>query len=174
MTFEEFAAARLPAVLRLAAVLAGDRATAEDLAQEVLIRAHARWASIGSMDRPDMYVRKMLVNEFLGWRRRSWRLVPAGSAREAADRAEPDHALRYAEREALLADLGRLPRQQQAVLVLRYYEDCTDTEIAGLLGCSPGTVRGYASRALATLRVARRPDIGPRPVGRTGRTEERF
>lgn len=116
MTFEEFAAARLPAVLRLAAVLAGDRATAEDLAQEVLIRAHARWDSIGSMDRPDMYVRKMLVNEFLGWRRRSWRLVPAGSAREAADRAEPDHALRYAEREALLADLGRLPRQQQAVL----------------------------------------------------------
>jgi RNA polymerase sigma-70 factor (sigma-E family) len=153
MTFEEFAATRLPAVLRFAAVLAGDGATAEDLAQEVLIRAYRRWDRIGGLDRPEFYVRKMLVNEFLSWRRKSWRLIPAGDARAASDRATPDHALRHAERDALLAELGKLPRQQRAVLVLRYYEGCGDAEIAKLLGCTPGTVRGYASRALAALRV---------------------
>jgi DNA-directed RNA polymerase specialized sigma24 family protein len=123
MTFEEFAATGLPALLRFAAVLAGDRATAEDLAQDVLIRAYSQWARIGHLDRP-----------------------------------EPDHAQQHADREALLAELAKLPRRQRAVLVLRYYEGCTDTEIAGLLGCTPGTVRGYASRALAALRVELSPN----------------
>jgi RNA polymerase sigma factor (sigma-70 family) len=59
----------------------------------------------------------------------------------------------YTERQALLAELGKLPRRQRAVLVLRYYEDRDDAEIAELLGCTPGTVRSYASRALAALRV---------------------
>ena len=81
MTFEEFAAGRLPGVLRFAAVLTGDRALAEDLAQEVLIRAHSRWRTIGSLDRPEYYVRKMILNEFLHWRRREWRLIPSGPAR---------------------------------------------------------------------------------------------
>ncbi len=80
MTFEEFAATRLPALLNFAAVLAGDRAIAEDLSQEVLLRAYSRWDRIGSLERPDFYVRKMILNEFLSWRRRSWRLVPAGDA----------------------------------------------------------------------------------------------
>jgi RNA polymerase sigma-70 factor (sigma-E family) len=152
MTFEEFAATRLPAVLRFAAVLAGNRATAEDVAQEVLIRAYSRWDKIGGLDKPEFYVRKMVLNEFLSWRRRSWRLIPAGDA-AGRDLSEPDHALQHAEREALLAEIGKLPRQQRAVLVLRYYEGCGDAEIAELLGCTPGTVRGYASRALAALRV---------------------
>jgi hypothetical protein len=73
MTFEEFASAHLPAVLRFAAVLAGDRAAAEDLAPEVLIRAYSRWDRIGGLDRPEFYVRKMILNEFLSWRRRSAR-----------------------------------------------------------------------------------------------------
>jgi RNA polymerase sigma-70 factor (sigma-E family) len=153
MTFEEFAAARLPAVLRFAGVLTGDRALAEDVVQEVLIRVHAHWSQIGPMDRPELYVRKMIVNEFLSWRRRSWRLVPAGQGRDIDDRLCPDHAFRHAERDALLAELGKLPRRQRAVLALRYYEGLSDTEIAKVLGCTPGTVRGYASRALAALRV---------------------
>ena len=161
MTFEEFAAERMPGVLRFAAVLAGDRATAEDLAQEVLIRAYSRWDRIGCVDRPDLYVRKMILNEFLSWRRRSSR-EPSVSrpALEFADSA-PDHAQQYTEREALLGEVSKLPRRQRAVLVLRYYEDRADTEIAELLGCSPGTVRSHASRALATLRVG----MGPRAYG---------
>jgi RNA polymerase sigma-70 factor (sigma-E family) len=161
MTFEEFAAARLGAVLRFAAVLTGDRALAEDVVQEVLIRAHGRWEVIARLDRPEAYVRKMIVNEYLSWRRRSWRLVPSGAGTDVDARLVPDPAVDHAERDALLAELARLPRRQRAVLVLRYYEALSDAEIAEVLGCAPGTVRGYASRALAALRVdlsgARRP-----------------
>jgi RNA polymerase sigma-70 factor (sigma-E family) len=153
MTFEQFAAQRLPALLRFAAVLTGDPAQAEDLAQDVLIKAHGRWSSIGTLDRPEYYVRKMLLNEFLSWRRRAWRLVPAGLGSEVDTRQVPDHAAGYAERDALVAELGKLPPRQRAVLALRYYEGLSDTEIADALGCSPGTVRGYASRALAALRI---------------------
>src|SRR5690348_16823741 len=109
MTFEEFAAERMPGVLRFAAVLAGDRATAEDLAQEVLIRAYSRWDRIGCMDRPELYVRKMMLNEFLGWRRRSSRQIPAGDAALEPVGPAPDHAQECTEREALLAELGKLP-----------------------------------------------------------------
>jgi RNA polymerase sigma-70 factor (sigma-E family) len=152
VTFEEFAASRLPAVLAFAAVLTGQRATAEDIAQEVLIRAYARWNMIGSLERPEFYVRKMVLNEFLSWRRRSWRLIPAGDAADPGQ-STLDPADQYADRSALLAEIGKLPRRQQAVLVLRYYEDRSDAEIGELLGCRPATVRSYASRALAALRV---------------------
>jgi RNA polymerase sigma-70 factor (sigma-E family) len=155
MRFEEFAAARLPAVLRFAGVLTADRALAEDVVQEVLIRASSRW---DQLDHPELYVRKMIVNEYLSWRRRSWRLLPKGSADEVDDRVTPDHAGLYAERDALLAELGKLPRRQRTVLVLRYYQGLSDAEIADVLGCTPGTVRGYASRALAALRVELSPN----------------
>jgi RNA polymerase sigma-70 factor (sigma-E family) len=153
MTFEEFAATRMPGVLRFAAVLAGDRATAEDLAQEVLIRAYSRWDRIGGLDRPEFYVRKMLLNEYLSWRRRSARQIPAGGSDIETASPAPDPAADYTELDALLARLGKLPRRQRAVLVLRYYEDRSDSEIAKLLGCSAGTVRSHASRALAALRL---------------------
>jgi RNA polymerase sigma-70 factor (sigma-E family) len=159
MRFEEFAAARLPAVLRFAGVLTGDRRLAEDVVQEVLIRVHKRWPQISELDRPELYVRKMVVNEYLSWRRRSWRLIPGGAAQDVDDRLAPDHALSYAERDALLTELDKLPRRQRAVLVLRYYEDLRDSEIAEVLGCAPGTVRGYASRALAALRVELAPHV---------------
>jgi RNA polymerase sigma-70 factor (sigma-E family) len=158
VTFEEFAASRLHGVLAFAAVLTGQRATAEDIAQEVLIRAYARWDTIGGLDRPEFYVRKMVLNEFLSWRRRSLRMIPVGDAAIPADRIF-DLADQYADRSALLAEIAKLPRRQRAVLVLRYYEDRSDAEIAELLGCRPGTVRAYASRALAALRV----EMGPQP-----------
>ena len=161
MTFEEFAATRMPGVLRFAAVLTGDLADAEDLAQEVLTRAYSRWDRIGGLDRPDLYVRKMILNEYLSWRRRSARQIPVGAGTLEPASAASDHAQQYIEHEALLAELGKLPRRQQAVLVLRYFEDRGDAEIAELLGCSPGTVRSHASRALAALRV----DMSPRAVG---------
>ncbi len=153
MTFEEFAAARLPAVLRFAAVLTGDRGLAEDVVQEVLIRANARWQVIENLDRPESYVRKMIVNEYLAWRRRSWRLVLSSAGSGIEGLPTPDPAAGYAEREAMLAELTKLPRRQRAVLVLRYYEGLSDQEIADVLGCKPGTVRGHASRALAALRI---------------------
>jgi RNA polymerase sigma-70 factor (sigma-E family) len=167
VTFQEFATSRLPAVLAFAAVLTGQRATAEDIVQEVLIRAFTRWDMIGRLDQPEFYVRKMVLNEFLSSRRRSWRLVPGGDTVTAAGSAS-DLADAYAERDALLAEVCRLPRRQRAVLVLRYYEDRSDAEIARLLGCRPATVRAFASRALAALRVEMRPQPGSLASSREG------
>jgi RNA polymerase sigma-70 factor (sigma-E family) len=164
MTFEEFAVARLPAVLNFAAVLSGDRALAEDLAQEVLTRAYAQWDKIGRLDRPEAYVRKMILNEFLAWRRRSWRTTAVADPGTRLTSSAPDHASVHAERSSLLTELGKLPRRQRAVLVLRYYEGCRDAEIAELLGCRPGTVRGYASRGLAALRIELRPGLSRTPA----------
>lgn len=152
MTFEELVARRLPALLRFAAVLAGDRAQAEDVVQEVMIRAHRDWDRLSRLDRPELYIRKMVINEFLSTRRRSWRLVPSGRGSDLDHRVTPDYATGHAERDALLAELATLPPRQRAVLVLRYYEGLPDTAIAELLGCALGTVRSCASRALVTLR----------------------
>ena len=95
----------------------------------------------------------MIVNEYLAWRRRSWHLMLSGASSDIEGLPTPDPAASYAEREAMLAELGKLPRRQRAVVVLRYYEGLSDQEIADVLGCKPGTVRGHASRALAALRV---------------------
>jgi RNA polymerase sigma-70 factor (sigma-E family) len=152
MTFEEFAAARLPALLRYAVMLTGDRELAQDVVQEVMIRAHGRWWRIRRADRPDLYVRRMVTNEFISTRRRrALRTVPLEHL--TAGPVHPDHADAATDSDELWLRLADLPRQQRAVLVLRYYEGLPDTEIADVLGCSSGTVRGYASRALATLRL---------------------
>jgi len=153
VTFDEFVNRHLPAVLHFAAVLTGDRTSSEDIVQEVLIRAHARWSRISALDRPEFYVRKMVLNEFRSARRRSRRLVPAGSATDVDDRVVPDHAIGHADRAVLLTEIAKLPAQQRAVVVLRYYEGLADADIADLLNLAPGTVRGYASRALAALRI---------------------
>jgi RNA polymerase sigma-70 factor (sigma-E family) len=147
MRFEEFTAARLPALLRYAMLLSGDREQARDLVQEVLARALVKWGRIGTIEEPYAYVRRMVTNEFLSWRRRrKLTTVPLDEAHEAAT-PEPDTP------DDLRGLLARLPGRQRAVLVLRYYEDLTDDEIAAALGCRVGTVRGYASRGLAALRI---------------------
>jgi RNA polymerase sigma-70 factor (sigma-E family) len=151
VTFEEFAATRLDAVLRFAVVLTNDRGLAEDVVQEVLIRAHRRWPQIEGMEYPEAYIRRMVVNEFLSWRRKWARYVPYAEVDPSA--REPDHAEAHAERTALLGEVGKLPRRQRAVLVLRYYEGLSDAQIAETLGCAETTVRGYAFRGLAALRI---------------------
>jgi len=151
MTFEEFTSSRLPALLRFAGVLAGERGLAEDVVQEVLLRTHQRWAHIGALDAPELYVRRMITNEYLSWRRRWARVVPY--AEVGITDAAADHVGAHAERDALIAELRRLAPRQRAVLVLRYYAGLSDVEIAAELGCTAGTVRGYASRGLAALRV---------------------
>ena len=148
MEFEEFVAARSPALLRYAMLLAGDREQARDLVQEVLTRALVKWPRIERADEPYAYVRRMLTNEYLSWRRR--RRIPTVPLLEDTDRPAPVAPEHGTDLWNLLAEL---PRQQRAVLVLRYYEGLTDDEIAGVLGCRGSTVRAYASRALASLRI---------------------
>jgi RNA polymerase sigma-70 factor (sigma-E family) len=167
--FEELVLARGEALLRFALMLSGDRHAAEDLVQTVLARAYPRWSRISAMEQPVAYLKAALVNEHLRWwRRRSSRELPVAEltdrevARQAAGREAvraagwevADPASAYASRDAAWALLARLPRRQRAVLVLRYYEDLSDAEIAAILRCAPATVRSQAARALATLRSA--------------------
>ncbi len=155
MIFEDFVKVHGPRLSRFAAVLCGDRWLAEDVMQEVLARAHGRWTAIAGMDQPDAYIRRMIVNEFLSWRRKLQRTILMSDVPEYSQVADP--ASQHADRAVLVAELAKLPRKQRTVIVLRYYAGLSDPEIATDLGCSPGTVRSHASRALATLRVEMRP-----------------
>ncbi|WP_436774982.1 SigE family RNA polymerase sigma factor [Yinghuangia sp. YIM S09857] len=161
MEFEEFAAVRTPALLRYAYMLCGDRELARDLTQEVLIRSLVKWRRVSRAEHPDAYLRAMLTNEFLSLRRRKVVATVAvpydGIAELGAKTASPEGE--YAERAAMMQRLGTLPRRQRAVVVLRYYEDLSDAQIAEILGCRESTVRAYAARALAALRV----EMAPRP-----------
>jgi RNA polymerase sigma-70 factor (sigma-E family) len=150
MRFEEYAAARLPALLRYAVLLSGDRDEAHDIVQEVLTRALVKWDRITKIEEPHAYVRRMLTNEFLSLRRRRRiRTVPLDPGHEPPAPPGPEPG----DGDELWRLLGGLPRQQRAVLVLRYYEGLTDDQIGEALHCRAGTVRGYASRALAALRI---------------------
>ncbi|TDX04001.1 SigE family RNA polymerase sigma factor [Kribbella sp. VKM Ac-2566] len=151
MTFEEWAPSQRGRLLGFATVLCGGPDLAEDVVQEVLLRVHSKWDVISRMDHPDAYIRRMLVNEFLSWRRKWARIEPHGVVEVM--RAAPDHATAVADRMELLTQLCKLPKRQRAVIVLRYLCGQGDAEIAETLRCSPVTVRGYASRALATLRI---------------------
>jgi RNA polymerase sigma-70 factor (sigma-E family) len=153
--FDEFVADRLDRLLRYATAMTCDKHLAGDIVQDVLLRARGRWARISAMDAPYLYVKRMVTNEYLSWRRRrAARDVTASHT--ALDEVAPpvaDHAVRHAERDAMRRRIAVLPRRQRAALVLRYYEDSTDAEIAAVLGCTESTVRSHISRALKTLRV---------------------
>lgn len=155
MTFEQYVEGNLDRLFRFAAVLTGERGLAEDVVMETLIRVHAQWHRIEDLDRRDAYIRRMIVNEYLSWRRKWSRFVPVAEVNDR--RAEGDLAAQHAVRAELVAQLRRLPRRQRAAVVLRFYEGLDDAEIATILGCQAVTVRGYISRALSTLRVELHP-----------------
>jgi RNA polymerase sigma-70 factor (sigma-E family) len=149
-SFTDFAEARLPALLRYAYLLCGDRQLAEDVVQTVLARTYAAWPGVKTKGNPEAYVRRAIVNAFVNrWRRRVHE-EPVANVPEYAQPAE--RAQLYEEHAAMWAALGRLPQRQRAVLVLRYYEDLTEAEIAATLRCSLGTVKSQASRGLDKLR----------------------
>ncbi|MER7006697.1 SigE family RNA polymerase sigma factor [Dactylosporangium sp. NPDC000555] len=156
MTFEEFVSARFGALLRYATVVTWDLHLAEDITQNVLVRVQGRWARIARLGAPEAYVKRMIVNEFLSWRRRrAARLVPLSTeGLEALAVPLPDPAGFRDERDAMMRLIAALPRQQRAVIALRFYEDQSVEEIAGVLGCREVTVRTHLSRALTALRAA--------------------
>jgi RNA polymerase sigma-70 factor (sigma-E family) len=153
VTFDDWASTGLDRLLRFAAVLCGSSSLAEDVVQDVLIKALGRWDTVQAADRPDSYLRRMVVNEYLSWRRKWLRIVPHMDMELRVDDHAVDPAIGVVDRDQIVAELAKLPRPQRAVLVLRYYCGYSDSEIVDLLGCSPSTVRSYASRALAALRV---------------------
>ena len=152
--FEQFVRAQSGALLRLAYVLTRSHRDAEDLVQEVLLSALRKWDLVSSADRPEAYVRRMLVNNHISSRRRSSRrevvldldLISLGDP-HSTDQQDAVDARSWA-----ATAIRDLPQPQQAVLVLRYYERLDDSEIADILDVARGTVRSLASRAFATLR----------------------
>ncbi|GII64569.1 RNA polymerase sigma24 factor [Sphaerisporangium krabiense] len=152
--FREFVSARSPALIRFGFLLTGgDQHAAEDLLQTVLVKTAARWSRV---DDPEPYVRRAMYRQQVSW----WRLAshrrettvadapeaPGPSARDHADAAEVKLVLRHA--------LARLTPRQRAALVLRYFEDLPEAQVAQIMGCSVGTVRSTVHRSLARLRVA--------------------
>ena len=166
MTFDDFVAARLPALLRHATVLARDPHEAEDVVQDALIKAQRHWARIARLDVPESYVRRMIVNELISVRRRvrarlrrEWSHPPGPAVGDGAERLE--------QRDALVRMIRRLPPRQRVVIALRYFEDLGDAEIARIMGCGVANVRSQASRALATLRQGAGYSERPEPSRRT-------
>jgi DNA-directed RNA polymerase specialized sigma24 family protein len=118
MTLDEYLEQRGAALARFARVLCGHREIAEDVLQEVLLRAHGQWERIASMDYPEAYLRRMIVNEHLRWRRRTSRQTLVSEVESLATVADPAvHSGSQAQVGALLAEL---PRRQRAAVVLRY------------------------------------------------------
>ena len=145
LSFEEWARARTPALLRSAYLLAGTQHAAEDLVQSTLERVSIAWRSI---DTPDAYSRQVMFRlRAAGWRRRRVHELLVGSVPEtAAPDAGSDTKL------VLARALDRLTLAQRRVLVLRFYEDLPEREVAAVLGCSVGTVKSQTHKALAALR----------------------
>ncbi|MFU8851611.1 SigE family RNA polymerase sigma factor [Micromonospora sp. SL1-18] len=148
--FDDFVVTRSPRLLRTAFLLTRDWASAEDLLQTALARAWEAWRRIDGD--PEPYVRRIIVNAYASSWRRRWRgELPTADLPETVIEADPHVSLD--DRDRLWRALGRLPRRQRAVLVLRYFEDLSEVEIAEVLGCSVGTVKSQASRAVAKLRL---------------------
>lgn len=145
--FAEFVLARQASLLRTAYLLAGHAQDAEDLVQTTLVKVVPQWHRI--RDNPEPYVRRVMVNENISrWRRRRWREHSTDDLPESLA-ADPDIAGLLAVRDALAA----LAPRQRAVLVLRYYEDLSEAEIAQQMAISPGTVKSHARDALDRLRA---------------------
>ena len=150
--FEAYVAARGPALLSFAYVLTRDAQLAEDLTQTALAQAYRHWSRVERAEHPDAYVRKVLVNAHLSWRRRRSSRERPAEAVDTGSVADPSSAV--ADRDQTRRLLDQLPPRARAILVLRYYADLDDASIADLLSIRPSTVRATASRALASLRLA--------------------
>jgi len=147
--FREFVLARGPALSRTALLLTGSHHAAEELVQEALVKAAARWPKLTAEGDPEAYLRRIMVNDRISWwrRRRRESVVPTVPEWASAEGSETVDG-----RLDLAAALATLPARQRAVVVLRFYEDLSVEATAALLRCAPGTVKSQTSDALARLR----------------------
>lgn len=144
--FDDFVAARRAALVRSVVLLGCPERDAEDVVQTALLRCFRHWRRVQRADRPDAYVYRVVVNALHDAQARRWRgETPTADLPEVV--IDPDHAAGLAVRAAL----ARMRRDQREVLVLRYYADLSESDIASVLGVAPGTVKSRAARALTTL-----------------------
>ncbi|WP_371584348.1 SigE family RNA polymerase sigma factor [Streptomyces sp. NBC_01314] len=148
-SFREFVAGRSSALLKTAVLLSGgDRHAAEDLLQNALIKAAGRWQRI---DEPEAYVRRILYRQQVSRWRLKWRRRELTVA-EPPENGAADGAAGVELRLVMRGALARLTARQRTMLVLRYFEDLPEGDVARILGCSVGTVRSTTHRSLARLR----------------------
>jgi RNA polymerase sigma-70 factor (sigma-E family) len=149
--YDDVYAALWPRLVRTAYAVTRDRGLAEDAVQTAFAKAYRSWRRISRLDAPEAYLRRMVINEVLNDRRLARRRHEVSRA-EPPERTGPegsDVALAHGE---MWDALATLPPRQRAVLVLRYYEDLSEQQIADAMGCRPGTVKSQASAALSSLR----------------------
>jgi RNA polymerase sigma-70 factor (sigma-E family) len=150
--FSEFVNARWTSLYRLAYLLTASPTSAEDLLQTTLEKAYANWSRIGRMEYAEAYVRRMLANTLVSGRRRKWHGEQPSD--ELPHPARESVELPLLERHLVWPLVCALPTRQRAVIVLRYYEDLTEEQIAEVLGCARGTVKSQSSAAIGALRRA--------------------
>jgi RNA polymerase sigma-70 factor (sigma-E family) len=149
--FEAFAAARWSRLVRTAHLITGDHHEAEDLVQMTLAKVYPHWGRISGLDSPDAYLHRALVNNSLTrhrMRRARQLLMPW-----VPERPQAAETARVEQRSLLTQALAELPPRQRVVVVLRYWEDLSEQQVAEAIGCSVGNVKSQASRGLAKLRA---------------------
>lgn len=148
--FDAFAALRWRRLVRTAYLLTGDHHEAEDLVQATLAKVYPHWSRISRLESPDAYLHRAMVNNNVSRQRR--RRVVQFLTPWIPDRVQQSGAAQVEQRSLLLRALAELPPRQRAVVVLRYWEDLSEQQVAEALGCSPGNVKSQASRGLRKLR----------------------
>ncbi|MBG0814199.1 SigE family RNA polymerase sigma factor [Planomonospora sp. ID82291] len=148
--FREYVVARGPALLRAARQVAGNPDDAEDLLQAALARTYLAWERIEDRAALDGYVRRTMVNINISWWRR--RKLQEYPSEQVPEPIVPSGRRQLPER--VEQALDGLPARMRAAIVLRYYEDMTEPEVARALGVSVGTVKSTVSRGMAKLRCA--------------------
>jgi RNA polymerase sigma-70 factor (sigma-E family) len=150
--FSELVAARSHALRRIAYLMCGDWHQAEDMVQDAFFKLYTAWHRVQAGDGLDAYLRTILIRTCIDERRRGWwrRESPSAVVPDVVDHATGSPS---GDREMLVAGLRKLAAGQRAVLVLRFWEDLSVEETAGILGCSVGTVKSQTSRGLAALRA---------------------
>lgn len=149
--FRQFVAGRWTRLVHAAVLLTGDRGHAEDLAQTALVRVFSSWSRVRAAEDMDAYTMRILINQNKNRFRR--RRVEEDLTDALPDRGSEDPTSRLDQRAGLLAALASLPKRQREVVVLRYWEDYSEAQTAAILGCSVGTVKSQAAKALAKLRT---------------------
>ncbi|HUA44623.1 MAG TPA: SigE family RNA polymerase sigma factor [Solirubrobacteraceae bacterium] len=163
--FEHFVADSTDALLRTAFLIVWDLPEAEDIVQETLIEVARRWPRVRRMEHPGAYARRILVNRALkgaARRARARHELTGETPIELADEGASAHAIDT--HDELMRALAALPPRQRAVLVLRYFLDLPEAEVAAAMKCSLGTVKSTASRGLARLEQAMRPSNDTRSI----------
>lgn len=154
--FQSFMIGRWPRLMRTAFLLTGEQHAAEDLVQSTLERVYVSWRKVGAADDPEAYVRRVMINLHARKHRRRLKefLAPkddSGLVHEIADTG--DRIAQADDRSTLLKALAQLPVRQREAVVLRYWEDLTETQAAEAMGCSVGTVKSNAAKGIAKLRA---------------------